>query len=44
MVAALASFGWLLLSFTRPLFQAIVSGEFNQVSPAVRAAWRFFRY
>ncbi|MCH7600877.1 MAG: glycosyltransferase family 39 protein, partial [Myxococcales bacterium] len=43
-VAAIASFGWLLLSFSRPVFQAIVSGEYHQVSSAVRATWRFFRY
>jgi hypothetical protein len=42
--AALAPLGWLLLSFTRPLFQAIASGEYHQASAAVRSAWRFFRY
>jgi 4-amino-4-deoxy-L-arabinose transferase-like glycosyltransferase len=44
LIAAAAALGWLMLSFSRPLFQALAAGEFYKADPAIRAAWRFFRY
>jgi 4-amino-4-deoxy-L-arabinose transferase-like glycosyltransferase len=44
LLAAAAAIGLLILSFCRPLFQALAAGEYYKAEPAIRAGWRFFRY
>jgi 4-amino-4-deoxy-L-arabinose transferase-like glycosyltransferase len=44
LIAAIVALGWLMLSFARPLFQAIASDKYGEVTTATRAAWQFFRY